>query len=66
MAYYYSREEKVKRELREKAIKERSALNLQQISALICAKIVAMPEFIQAQCVAVFYPKDIEINLLPL
>ena len=56
----------MKEELRKKAIEMRKSLNIAQISREICQKICAMPIFIEAKSVGIFYPKEIEINLLSL
>lgn len=58
--------EMLKKELRQSALKFRESLNLTQISHNICAKIESMPEFQRAKNIAIFYPKNIEINLLEL
>lgn len=53
-------------ELREKAKKIRSSLDLVQISAKIVASLRTVELYQNAQNIMIFYPLDHEINLLPL
>lgn len=55
-----------KKDLRLQAKEVRQRINLQQISEQISKQILASDFFRNAQNIAIFYPKDIEINLLSL
>lgn len=55
-----------KKDLRLQAKEIRQRINLQQISEQISKQILASEFFRNAQNIAIFYPKDIEINLLSL
>ena len=55
-----------KKELRANAKECRKTLNLSQISEQICGHILSAEFFHNAKNIAIFYPKDIEINLLSL
>ena len=55
-----------KKDLRIQAKEIRHSLDLQQISKNICEQIFASQFFDVAQNIGIFYPKDIEINLLSL
>ena len=58
--------ENLKKKLRQSALKIRESLNLTQISHKICDKIVSMPEFQKSKNIGIFYPKNVEINVLEL
>lgn len=55
-----------KKELRKKAKEQRETLNIKEISSKICKTIKNIKEYKEAQDIAIFYPKEIEINLLDL
>ena len=55
-----------KKDLRLQAKEVRQSLNLQETSAGICRQIFDSQFFKDAKNIGIFYPKDIEINLLSL
>lgn len=56
----------MKSELRQQALKKRKEIDLLQISKQICNNISALQEYKDAKNIGIFYPKEVEINLLPL
>ncbi len=55
-----------KKDLRKRAKEIRATLNISVISQKIVEQIVNLPEFMRAENVLLFYPKDVELNLLSL
>ena len=56
----------MKKTLRQQALQCRKTLNLGQISEQICKNISTISEYICAENIGIFYPKEVEINILSL
>lgn len=53
-------------DLRKELIEKRKKLNTKDLSSLICEKIMAQEEYINAKNIFAYYPKSFEVDITPL